>query len=358
MTYAVIMAGGSGTRFWPKSTKALPKQFLNLFGEGTMLQNTVERIKPVIPLERVLVVTNSDYVSIVEEQLPGIPSENIIAEVVAKNTAPCVAIAASILEHKDENATMVVLPADHHITDPDAFLSILSSAIEKANTSETLVTIGIQPDRPETGYGYIHADEAKKSVVEGNNVLGVFGFREKPNADLAKEFLDSGDYFWNSGMFIWKASTVLKSVQSFLPAMFELTYTAREQNYSEDAINQFYIDTDSISIDYGIMEDATNVFVVPGEFGWNDVGSWTAVFELAGKDNQENATNSEHSIFVNASSNLISSESGKVISLVGINNIAVVETDKAILVCNLDEAQGVKTVVDALKANEDLKGFL
>lgn len=358
MIYAVIMAGGSGTRFWPKSTRSLPKQFLNLFGSGTMLQNTVERVKEIIPIEQVLVVTNSDYVDIVKDQLPGIPSENVIAEVVAKNTAPCVAIAASLLEYKDEDATMVVLPADHHITNPGAFLSVLESAVEKAKSSETLVTIGIKPDKPETGYGYIHAEGSEKQEIAGHEVFGVHGFREKPDIETAKEFLASGDYYWNSGMFIWRATSVLESIKSFLPNMFELTSIARQDGYTEAALNAFYENCESISIDYGIMEDAQNVYVVPGDFGWNDVGSWSAVFDLAEKDENDNASKATHAIFVNAGSNLINSESGKVISLVGINNLAVVETKDAILICNLDEAQGVKTVVDALKENEELNRFL
>ena len=358
MTYAVIMAGGSGTRFWPKSTSSLPKQFLKLFGDRTMLQSTVDRVSELIPIENVLVVTNDKYVGIVKDQLPCIPDENVIAEVVAKNTAPCVAIAASILEGKDEESVMVVLPADHHITEPKKFVDFLSTAIEKAKNENALVTIGITPDKPETGYGYIHADESKNEEISGNSVLGVHGFREKPDLETAKEFLASGDFFWNSGMFIWKSSNVMKSIQAFLPNMHALTQDASALNYSKDSIDHFYQSSESISIDYGIMEKAENVFVVPGEFGWNDVGSWSAAYELSEKDDHGNHIEAKEKVIVDSSNNYISLNSDKMISLVGVDNLTIVETDTAILICDIDKAQDVKKVVDALKSEEDLKKFL
>ena len=358
MIYAVIMAGGSGTRFWPKSISTMPKQFLKLFGERTMLQNTVDRVSELIPIENVLVVTNDKYVDIVKEQLPGIPDENVIAEVVAKNTAPCVAISASILADKDEDSVMVVLPADHHITKPSEFIGFLSSAIKKAQNENALVTIGIKPDKPETGYGYIHADESRKEWLEGHDVLSVRGFREKPNLETAKEFVASGDFFWNSGMFIWKSSNVMKSIKAFLPEMYKLTQGAAASGYGKDAIDQFYHSSESISIDYGIMEKADNVFVVPGEFGWNDVGSWSAAYDLSEKDSKGNHAESSESVLVDSSNNYVSLTSDKIIALVGVNNLTIVETDSAILICDIDKAQDVKTVVDKLKSEEDLKKYL
>lgn len=361
MVYAVIMAGGSGTRFWPKSTKKYPKQFLSLFGQGTMIQNTAERIKEIIPQERILVVTNNDYVDIVKEQLPKVPDTNIVGEPVAKNTAPCVAIAAELLIKQDPDAVMVVLPADHHITDPEEFRKILITAIAKAESGDELVTIGIKPDRPETGFGYIHADRSKSEEVENNNVERVLAFKEKPSEDVAQKFLDSGDYYWNSGMFIWKAETVLKEFERQLPDMYELTKVASQDLYTDlhkASINEFYHDCESISIDYGVMEGAKRVFVVPGEFGWNDVGSWTAVYELGDKDNDGNVTQAIHASFAGSQNNLIVSGSEKMISLVGLDNVAIVETEGAILVCNLEQAQGVKEIVEQLKEREDLKGFL
>lgn len=361
MVYAVIMAGGSGTRFWPKSTKKYPKQFLNLFGEGTMIQNTAERIKELIPQERILVVTNNDYVDIVKEQLPKVPDTNIVGEPVAKNTAPCVAIAAELLIKQDPDAVMVVLPADHHITNPEEFRIILNTAIEKAKSGDDLVTIGIKPDRPETGFGYIHADSSVTEEIAGNNVEKVRSFKEKPDLIKAQEFLDSGDYYWNSGMFIWRADTVLNEVKNQLPEMFELLKLTSQDLYTDlhkAAINEFYQDCESISIDYGVMEGAKSVFVVPGEFGWNDVGSWTAVYDLGEKNKDDNAIQAVNVTFAGSQKNLVVSNSGKMISLVGMENTAVVETDDAILICDLNQAQGVKEIVEQLKTNEELKKFL
>lgn len=361
MVYAVIMAGGSGTRFWPQSTKALPKQFLNLFGKGTMIQNTADRIKDIIPQERIMVVTNDSYVSIVKEQLPKVPAENIVGEPVAKNTAPCVAIAAELLYKKDPNAVMVVLPADHHITEPEKFNDILQTAILKAESGDHLVTIGIKPSRPETGFGYIHANESSKECFDENDVYSVKAFTEKPDEITAQNFLKSGDYFWNSGMFIWKASTVLKEIEKQLPDMFYEVKLASSELYETThaaAIKDFYYACESISIDYGIMEDAGSVYVVPGEFGWNDVGSWTAVYELAEKNESGNSVKTLNATFANSEGNIVLSSGEKMIALVGVENLAVVETDSAILICNLEKAQGVKDIVEQLKASPDLNKFL
>ncbi|MEQ9309775.1 MAG: mannose-1-phosphate guanylyltransferase [Balneolaceae bacterium] len=361
MVYAVIMAGGSGTRFWPKSTKALPKQFLNLFGKGTMIQNTAERIQEIIPQERIMVVTNESYVSIVKEQLPKVPVENIVGEPVAKNTAPCVAIAAELLHKKDPNAVMVVLPADHHITDPEEFNKILKSAVAKATSGEHLVTIGINPNKPETGFGYINSENSSSEVLDGNEVYRVQAFTEKPDALTAQKFLDSGNYFWNSGMFIWTAKTVLKEIEKQLPDMFDELKAASPELYEsthEAAIKDFYYACESISIDYGIMEKAESVYVVPGDFGWNDVGSWTAVYDLAETNSQGNSVQTLNATFAEAENNLVLSSGEKMISLVGVKNVAVVETETAILVCNLEKAQGVKEIVEQLKSSKDLNKFL
>jgi|AntRauTorcE11897_2_1112592.scaffolds.fasta_scaffold00013_66 mannose-1-phosphate guanylyltransferase len=361
MVYAVIMAGGSGTRFWPKSTKKLPKQFLKLVGEETMIQNTARRIESMIPQERILVVTNDSYVDIVKEQLPKVPEQNIVGEPVAKNTAPCVAIAAQMLYKKDPEAVMVVLPADHHITNPDAFKKYLKAAVEKAEQGENLVTIGINPDRPETGYGYIHGDNSVTEEFNQKEVHPVKAFKEKPDLTTAKDFLASGDYFWNSGMFIWSAKTVLGEFKKHLPEMFGHVSAANESLFDQghdEAINEFYHACESVSIDYGIMEHASNVYVVPGEFGWNDVGSWTAAYELGDKDANQNVVNAETATFSEAKKNYIYTESGKMISVVGIDGVAVVETDDAILVCKLDKAQNVKDIVNQLKEKEEFKKFL
>lgn len=326
-----------------------------------MIQNTARRIEPLIPQERILVVTNNSYVDLVKEQLPGVPAQNIVGEPVAKNTAPCVAIAAEMLNKKDPEAMMVVLPADHHIQEPGKFNSYLKAAIEKAKSGHNLVTIGINPSRPETGYGYIHADNTSQEQFNSVSVHPVKAFKEKPDEKTAQKFLDSGDYYWNSGMFIWSAKTILKEFEEHLPEMYKQVKSAGKdlyENTHEDAINEFYQACESVSIDYGIMEHASDVFVVPGEFGWNDVGSWTAVYELGDKDESGNVVNAENATFSEAEKNYIYTESGKMISVVGLEGVAVVETEKAILVCKLDKAQNVKDIVRQLNDDEKLRRFL
>lgn len=323
-----------------------------------MIQETVERLKGEIEPENVLVVTNDDYVSIVEDQLPNVRKDHIIGEPVAKNTAPCVAAAAAIMNKLDPDSVMVVLPADHQITNRVAFLNILNSAVETAKSENSLVTIGIEPNRPETGYGYICYEENSKMDKAGNPVYSVKNFTEKPDRIKAEEFLESGNYLWNSGMFVWKTETILNAFKKYLPDLFKLTVKLQASDLAQEDINQFYQACPSISIDYGIMEKAETVHVVPGEFGWNDVGSWTAVHELSDKDENGNAFAEAKVSIVDSSQNFIHTESGKLVSLVGIDNVAVVETDKAILVVNLKKAQGVKEVVEELKSNPELKNFL
>jgi len=356
MTYAVIMAGGVGSRFWPASTKKFPKQFLSLFSDQSLLQETVQRIEPQIPPERVYVITNQDYVELVKKQVPGIPADQVIGEPVAKNTAPCVAAAASIIHQKDEDATMVVLPADHYISEPEAYNRYLATAIEKAQANRALVTIGIEPDRPETGYGYIQFNESEHQELAGNSVYAVKAFTEKPDADTARDFLKSGNYLWNSGMFIWNTSAVLDEIEKQLPDMYEQAHAINTEE-GQESIDKFYHACNSISIDYGIMEHAENVFVVPGSFGWNDVGSWKAVYELSEKDKNGNVKMHEWAHFEQSDNSLVFSHSNKMIALTGLENVGVIETDTSILVVNLEKAQTVKHVVNALKENSDSKKF-
>ena len=361
MLHAVIMAGGSGTRFWPRSTQQKPKQFLNIFGNRTMLQATADRIRPLIPAENIWVITNENYVGLVSDQLPDVPESNIIGEPVAKNTAPCVAVAAALIENQDPGGTMLVLPADHLINDSKTFLSIVESAREKAKEDGCLVTIGIQPTHAETGYGYIEHETKPGSAIGKNEVKQVVQFCEKPDKVTARAFISAGNFLWNSGMFVWKSSTIIEEFQKHLSDIYsniEVLNSKIGRDKETEAINEFYHNCPSVSIDYGIMEKAEHVFVVPGDFGWNDVGSWSAVYELRDKDENGNVIQADWSQLVNASDNLIHSESGKVIALIGVDNLAVVETDGAIMVCNLDEAQNVKRVVESLKEKNETKKFL
>lgn len=355
MTYAVIMAGGTGTRFWPKSTSKHPKQFLKLFGDRTMIQQTVDRLSPDINSENVLVVTNIDYISFVENQLPSVPKHQIIGEPVARNTAPCIAAAAAILHKIDPDSTMVVLPADHRIENHNRFLKVLSGAAELADATDSLVTIGIKPNRPETGYGYIQYVLDKEKKAGDFSAYPVKNFTEKPNAETAEKFLKSGDYVWNSGMFIWKTSTILNAFKKYQPEIFKLTEKLIQSEMADEDIHQFYNACPSISVDYGIMEKADNVHVIPAEFGWNDVGSWRSVHELADKDEQENSLAPAHTVVLKSGSNLVQSESGKQIVLIGVDNVALVETEDAIMVLNLDNDQDVKTIVEQFKADPEKK---
>jgi mannose-1-phosphate guanylyltransferase len=325
-----------------------------------MLQNTAERISGIIPQQQVMVVTNERYTQIIAEQLPMVLEKNIIGEPVAKNTAPCVAIAAALLENQDPDAVMVVLPADHHITMPEAFLYVLEKAVSVAKKGDDLVTIGIQPSFAETGFGYIEANVKGTDSSGVQQAFQVMAFKEKPDQKTAEYFLEQDNYFWNSGMFVWKASRVLQEIQEHLPVMYELLERAKPEfgtDLEAAAIKDFYMECESISIDYGIMEKASSVKVVPGSFGWNDVGSWSAVYELSEKDNESNALEALNYCLVDSNNNLIFSKSEKMIALVGVENMAVVETEKALLICDLHNAQGVKQVVEQLKASQELKIF-
>jgi len=357
MTYAVIMAGGTGTRFWPKSTSKHPKQFLKLFGKETMIQQTVHRLSPHINSENVLVVTNSDYVPFVERQLPSVPAHQVVGEPVARNTAPCVAAAAAILHKIDPESTMVVLPADHRIEDRERFLNVLDGAAGLADKSEALITIGIEPNRPETGYGYIQYDSADESEAGDFSAYAVKNFTEKPDLEKAKSFVQSGDYVWNSGMFIWKTSAILKAFENYLPEIYELTRDLIQSDVTDEDVRKFYDACPSISVDYGIMEKAENVRVIPAEFGWNDVGSWRSVHDLSDKDDHQNALEPADTVALNSRSNLVQSDSGKQVVLIGVENLAVVETEDAIMVLNLDHDQEVKQVVEQFKANPETKGL-
>ncbi len=361
MFHAVIMAGGSGTRFWPKSTRKHPKQFLNLFGDQTMLQTTANRIKELIPAERLWVITNDRYVNLVKKQLPEVPQKNIIGEAVAKNTAPCVALAASLIQEEDPDATLAILPADHLVRDPEEFRQVLKAANSKAREGDNLVTIGIEPNRPETGYGYIEFDTEQSETHQEKEIRKVKQFREKPDLQTAQQFIGLGNFLWNSGMFVWSAETILGEFKKHLPEISEhidaLT-PAIGSKMQKEAIDQFYHASPSISIDYGIMEQSDSVYVVPGSFGWSDVGSWNAVYDLREKDEKGNVIEAENISLTQSKNNLVQSNSDKMIALVGVEGLAVVETDRAILVCNLDEAQGVKQIVNQLKEEEKNKKYL
>ena len=344
---ALIMAGGQGERFWPRSRKALPKQFLSLTEDKkTMIQLTVERILPLVDMEDIYIATNEAYKSLVMEQLPGLPKENILCEPVGRNTAPCIGLGAACVSAKYEDALMIVLPSDHVIKYTDIFRSTLEAACEVAEAGENLVTMGITPNYPETGYGYI---KFFKDQMQGLGNL-VQQFVEKPDLETAKAYLASGEYLWNSGMFVWRVSTILKRMEEFLPNTYTGLMTIKESlgtaEFSEVLREEFY-KFESVSIDYGIMEKADHIYTLPGTFGWDDVGSWLAVKRLHEADEHDNLLLGN--VIVIDSENCIVEGKERLIAMAGVKDLIVVDEEDALLICHKDNAAQIKDIIKTLK---------
>jgi mannose-1-phosphate guanylyltransferase len=349
--YAVILAGGSGTRFWPLSRKIRPKQLISVFGGKSMLQRTVERVLPLHP-KRIIVVTNELQAKETAAQLEEFTSVpvDVISEPVGRNTAPAIGLAAALIARHDSEGVMAVFPADHFISEDELFRQTLTAAREAA-LNGWLVTLGIVPTRPETGYGYIEADRRGR----GEGPFPVLRFVEKPPMEKALEFLDSGNFFWNSGMFVWKASTILCAMEELMPdlrrslARLESPADVWEPRDLNPEIRAIYAEIQSESIDYGIMEKARNVLVLPVSFPWSDVGSWDAFPDVLGGDSSGNVVvDAEGSVVVDASRCVVCAE-GKMVGLVGVRDLIVVSTGDALLVCARDRAQDVKRVVEELE---------
>lgn len=344
---ALIMAGGRGERFWPKSRKNMPKQFLSLTDDGkTMIQLTVERISPLVKLEDVYIATNRDYKKLVLEQLPGLPEGNVLCEPIGRNTAPCIGLGAVHIAKKYEDAMMFVLPSDHLIKFNKMFLRTLQDACDVADKNSNLVTIGITPDYPETGYGYIKFDSHE---TEGR-AYKVDRFVEKPSLEVAKEYLATEEYLWNSGMFIWKVSSILKNMQKFMPETYEgllRIQAAIGTDDEEHVLEKEFTALQSQSIDYGIMEKTDDIYILPGTFGWDDVGSWLAV-ERIKKTNEFGNVVDGNIITVNTH-NCVIQGSQKLIATVGMEDMIVVDTEDATLICSKDHAGDIKKVLENLK---------
>ncbi|OPY85969.1 MAG: Mannose-1-phosphate guanylyltransferase RfbM [Syntrophus sp. PtaU1.Bin208] len=355
--YAVIMAGGKGSRFWPRSRRHKPKHLLDITGKQTIIQETVKRISPLISPDRTLIITGADHAEELRRQLPDIPPENILVEPVGRNTAPCIGLAAIHIRRRVGDAVMAVLPSDHLISDGNSFLDTLAAAAEAAERHDALVTLGIRPTVPETGYGYLERGNPVESIG-GKLLYDVWSIREKPPLEKATQFLEQGNFYWNSGMFVWKASTILRAIATHLPdlhrGLLKIEGVLGTQHY-ETVLKEIYGETPAISIDYGVMEKADKVLLIPGDFGWSDVGSWDALWEVSEKDDSGNASCGQV-IAVETGDSLVYSP-GKLVALVGVHDLIVVETEDSLLICRRGESQKVKEVVDILEERK-MKSYL
>ncbi len=371
--FAVIMAGGRGSRFWPRSREKMPKHLLDIQGERTIIRETVDRIRPLVPPERTLIVTGRSHAAELIRQLPEIPAENILIEPVGRNTAPCIGLAALHILKRAPEAVMLVLPSDHRIGNEAEYRRVLEAAGKTAAEGKLILTIGICPTGPETGFGYIEQGDiwghdaascpprqhdAASCPHSAGEIHRVRAIREKPDIAQAKEFLNRGGFLWNSGMFAWKASTILDSIKQFLPDLHagltqigEAIGTERE----EQVVGDIYAGLKGVSIDYGVMEKAEDVLVIPGDFDWSDLGSWDALLDVSGKDENGNAVRGEF-IGIDAGDCLVHSPK-KLVALVGVRDLLVVETDDALLICRRGRSQDVRKVVEILET-KGLKEYL
>jgi mannose-1-phosphate guanylyltransferase len=342
------MAGGVGSRFWPLSRPDRPKQFLSFFGEQSMLQMAVERLEGLVPAEGCFISTNESYVAQTKEQLPGLPPENIIAEPVGRNTAPCIAFGAMRIADLDPEGVMLVLPADHLIQDIVGFHKAAAKAIQAAREKGVLVTMGIKPSKPATGYGYIEYDPDEDIGAGPPGVFDVVSFTEKPDRDTARSFLESGRYLWNSGMFCWRVDTILAEMERHIPEVHRLFNSLSGGRWKDAAsVEQAFESSPSVSIDYGVMEHAATVKVVPCDIGWNDVGDWQAAYEVSEKDEEANATRGDVRL-IDASGCFGYSESRRVV-LLGTRDLVVIDAGDTVLVCDRHQAQRVKEAANAVE---------
>lgn len=354
MVFATIMAGGQGSRFWPVSTPERPKQLLRLFDEHSMLRHTVDRITPLIEPENIRIVTVSDLFDGIVKEVGNLDTSAFILEPLAKNTGPCIGLAAVELYRQDPDAIMVVLPADHRIMDNDAFRSTLEQAISFVQETDSLATLGVAPTRPETGYGYIQYEP--EPMREG--VHRVRTFAEKPNRDTALRFIESGEFLWNSGIFVWSAQRILSEIEDYLPelyaALMEINHALDDDDPGE-RIKRAYQSIKPISIDYGVMERTHNAYVIPGDFGWSDVGSWDEVYRITEKDDNRNVTTGSV-VALDSHGSYIANETALPVAVIGMQDVVVVQTDAGTLVCPRDRVQEVKEASLAVQREKAMGG--
>ena len=345
--FCVIMAGGVGTRFWPKSRKSMPKQFLDILGTGkSFIRMTYERFAATIPAQNFIVVTNHNYKQLVMEHLPELSEQQILCEPIGRNTAPCISYAAYTLSAKCPNSIMVVTPSDHYVANEQEFGRILNNCIEAVNTDRRLMTIGINPTRPETGYGYIQKSS-------NGPISPVKCFTEKPNLEVAQAFIRSGEFLWNSGIFIWQTQAIIDAIKEHLPDMHALFEPIAYGTESEErAIIDAFSQCRAISIDYGVMEKADNVFVHSGDFGWSDIGTWGSLYQQSRKDKYANAKPKEGCYTYDTRGSIISLPEGKVAIISGLRDYIIVDTDDVLMICPRTEEQNIKKYIDEVKFNQ------
>ena len=340
------MAGGIGSRFWPMSTQKFPKQFHDILGTGrTMIQQTFDRIKQTVPVENIFVITNTEYAELSHQQLPELPIENIVGEPMMKNTAACNIYMVNKIADLNPDANVIVLPADHLILKENAFLEKVNQAFDFASKNDVLITLGITPTRPDTGYGYIQFSEKQDS-----DFYKVKTFTEKPNLEIAKSFIETGDFLWNAGIFIWNVKSIQKAFAEYLPEMTQ-EFVSCEYNSDREivCIETIYPKVEKISIDNGILEKAKNVYVIPADLGWSDLGTWTSVYENSEKNEDNNSINSKTVLTYNSKNNVVRIKKGKAAIIDGLEDYIVVDTEKALLICPRDNDQLIKNYVLDLK---------
>ncbi|MDD4488998.1 MAG: mannose-1-phosphate guanylyltransferase [Paludibacter sp.] len=342
--YCVIMAGGVGSRFWPFSRTNRPKQFLDFFGTGrSLLQMTYDRFRKVVPAENILIVSNLIYKDTILEQLPEINEKQVLLEPHRRNTAPCIAYAINRIKSITDHANIIVAPSDHLILKENDFIEVLKTGIEFVDQNDSLLTIGIQPSRPETGYGYIQIEEGT------GNLRRVKTFTEKPNTELAQVFFETGEFYWNSGMFLWNLKTIDRAFQTLLPDVAS-RFSTGEGLYNtpkeQDFINEIYPTCMNISIDYGIMEKADNVHVLCADIGWTDLGTWGSLYEMSNKDEHDNVTLKCKTLFYESSENIVALPQGKLAVIEGLSGYLVAESDNVLLICKKDEEARIRQFVN------------
>jgi mannose-1-phosphate guanylyltransferase len=350
--YVAILAGGIGSRFWPKSRSSYPKQFLDILNSGkTLIQSTFERYAAFLPAENIFVVTVEEYIDIVKEQLPQLDPSNILAEPARKNTAPCIAYMAFKLIQKNPEASLIVAPSDHLVLDNEEFKNVTFKALEFAQHMKAFVTLGIKPTYPNTGYGYIQHE----TLAVADDIYKVKTFTEKPDIEIARTFIASGDFLWNAGIFIWKVESIIKAFEQYQPEMYEV-FAAEQQLFNtteeQNALERIYPLCTNISIDYAIMEKANNVYVIPSSFGWSDLGTWNSAYDNLEKDYLGNAVAGDNVMIIDATKCMVSAPHEKLLLLQGLDDFIVVDSEDVLLICKKDNEQQIKEYVAEVKRNK------